>query len=496
MKVQNKILKSAELILVAMGLSAVSAAQVTPGNGRNPVGGGNLENDIHTGPSSASGHGSAYAGPVFDGGSVFVDIGVQEALELSIETMALGGPDPIGVRPPKQHKKIRLAGGAPGNAGMILVNPNAPDKKSRRLASNSSMITGVFGIDGSIVVDLPELADEVFVQGVEVTPIGGAYSGIRKIVPPGQLVDPLGLTWDAQAISDAVRGATRDMGDELFSLRFFGAARMAGLDRSVDVTVVLGREPAGGKGGFTLALDPTLAQRTVLVDLDDDDGAVFHFQSMEELSDAIQAVIVLDAFANVDMELAAATAQLEALRARPGQDIGRCGTPRRPGLPGKKTSGRYTGPIDDAGSVTVAVPEKLVLDTLWEVLGQIAAPKRAGDKKPALPTKSGGARYNGQIGDAGAVVVDLTGSEESATFSKLGRLDDPRRAGDKKPAVARKSGAGRYSGAIGDAGERTAHLKSELDSFDKARRMVGSLGSASRTVDLLRHKLGSGGHTR
>jgi hypothetical protein len=484
MSVHQQIVRNAEWISIALATSFVASAQMTAGDGGNPC--GSLADDIRPGLTDW-GHGAAHAGPVLDGGSVFVDLGGAEPLVLIFEPSPFGGADPRGVRPTRNPPRVRLAGGTPGNAGAILVDLDAPGGPAHRRALGSAVISGVFDLDGSFVVDLPGMAGEVTVQGVEVTPLGGAFSGIRRILPDGQLVDPDAPTWEASAISDAVRRATRNPCESLVRLRFFGAARLAGLQRSADVTVVLGREPA--TGGHVLALSALLAQRTGLVDPGDDGGARFHFRTAEELSAAVEAVILLDAFADAELELEWARAQLDALRALPGGDVGRCGTLDRAITRRDSGSRAHGGALGDAG-VTVVQP---VLELSWNLLAGLAAPQGAGDKQPVIGRKDGAGRYTGAIADSGDVVIQLPQDEEvEATLGDAVELDAPQRAGDKQPVIGRKDGAGSYSGAIGDAGERMA----DLDRSDKTRRAAQSLDSATRTLELLRRRLGPGGHIR
>src|SRR5262245_32894119 len=178
MKIQHTIRKSAVFTLWAASLAAAASAQLTPGSGKNPLGPGNLANDLRPSPTvtTGAGQGASFAGKVKNAGSIFVDLGADESLVLSVEGLAPVATNPMGVIAPREHKKLRLAGGTPGNAGAILVNLRAPATKSGHLAANSAMISARFGASGSFVVDLPDLADEVFVQGFEATPIGGAYS--------------------------------------------------------------------------------------------------------------------------------------------------------------------------------------------------------------------------------------------------------------------------------------------------------------------------------
>jgi hypothetical protein len=325
----------------------------------------------------------------------------------------------------------------------------------------------VFGDAGAFLVDLPELGGEFFVQGIEFTPIGGMRSGVRRLVPPGHFVDPSPSIGGKQAIADAVERATRKQG--LVSQRFFGAARMTGVQGAADVGVVLGKTIVEGKDSYSLYLGQALALRTALADLGSD-GVTFHFQSAEELSGAIEAVVYLDAFADLDLQLEWARAELLARRAQPGMRIPRCGTDLT-GDGGPRVDG-VTALSDD--------------------------PLRAGDKISLPQRKSGGASiFTGTIHDGGTMSATLAPDAIVSGFETLTRLDEPRRAGDKNPLPTTKdTGSGRYQGAIGDAGSVEVNLPPVLaQGIGEARRAVETLESVSRQIDLLRDGLvHSGGH--
>jgi len=453
-----------EMILLAVGLSAVGSAQGLAG-GKKPF--GDLGHDLVPGVD-VGGHGQAqrYDGPVLDAGSVFVDIGQDEALSLSFETWTIP-TDPRGIRPPRLQPRLRLAGGTPGNAGAVLVSLAAPAPGTKDLAASAAAIHGVFGDAGSFLVDLPELGGEFFVQGIEVTAIGGVRSGVRRLVPPGHLVDPSPSFGGAQAISDAVERATRKQG--VVYQRFVGAARMAGVQGAADVGVVLGKTVVEGKDSYSMHLGPALALRTALAE-PGSDGATFHFQSAAELSGAIEAVITLDAFADLDLQLEWARADLFARRVQPGMHLPRCGT---------QPTGDGGAQVGDATALT-------------------DEPLRAGDKVSLPQRKAGGARRStGALGDGGTMSATLAMDGVVSGFETLTRLAEPRRAMDKDPLpTTQATGSGRYTGAIGDAGSFEVNLPPALaQDLAKARRTVETLESVARQVDLLRDGLQhSGGH--
>ena len=456
MKIQGKILKSAGMILLS---GAIASAQATPGGSGHPL--GSLANDIRPSPApTIGGQGSRYAGPILDGGSTFVDLGSDERLVLTVGSGS-----------------VRLSGGTPGNAGAILVDLKKPSKKTQRLPADSAAIQGSFGMDGSFTVDLPPVRDEVFVQGVEFTPIGGSYSGIARIAPPGQELSDVEVSWDANAISDAVRRATSNMGDELVRMRFFGAARRAGVNGSADITIELGKELQDGKASYALHVGAALAQRTMLVDAGGD-APVLHFRRASEVADAIESLFQLDAFAGIENDLAAARIQLDALREQAGH--GRAFIPRCPPTITLPHLGK--GPAVEFGDAS-----------------SISEPRRAGDKQVIPEQKAGGAgRFAGQIKDGGTITVDLGDDMPVvAGVDGLGQIAEPQRAGDKQALPAEKTGgSGRYTGPIGDAGTRTVDLSRQLaQAIGNARKTVESLGSVARSVELMRHELQhSGGH--
>jgi hypothetical protein len=425
-KFQNNILKGVEMIILAASLGAAASAQITPGRGDSPFE-GNLKNDIREGPDRNVGQGGAFDGPVLEGGSVFVDLDGKDHLELSIETWPVSGKDPQGVRPPRLERKktVRLAGGKPQNAGAILVSLSEPARRSTRLASPEAVIMGFFEADGSFAVDLPDVDEDVFVQGMEFTPLGNATSGIFRVASSGAMLPLEPSTWDAESISDAVHQATQDLRDELVSLRFFGAARMGKLSGNVNVTVLLGRSLEHGRETLSMFLRPALARRLELVSLGEDRGVTFFARDVKSLVGAVEAVIMLDAFDGMNVDLQWARARLEAMRTRPGHPV----QPESPD---------------------------------FQRLGQLDEPRRAGEKQP-LPElrKHGAGKFEGTIHDAGSVRVDLGDEEESVVggVEVLGQLDEPRRAGEKQPLPKRKRhGGSRYAGSIDDAGARMADL--------------------------------------
>lgn len=471
MKIQSKIQKSVEMILWAAVLGAAASAQRggTPGRGGSSAG-GNLKNDIvETVPIGEFGQ---YTGPIFDAGSIFVDLALEDELEVTIEVWPVGS-GPHGVRPPQEEqKKVRLAGGAPGNAGVILINPNAPGDKSKHLRTGSVAISGVFAADGSILVDLPELESDVYVQGVEVTHLGNHLSDIFRVKPPGEIAPPE-FSWEANQILDAALRATKDLGPgDKVTVRLFGAARVGGVDGYADVTVTLGRE----RRGFSLYLGQDLVERTGVVDLDGEAGATFHFRRAEDLAEALEAVVLLDAFAGLDFELEAARLNLAALRNKPGV-FGRCGTPDAPSGGGH---GQQASTPTESREREVTLTNTGETPEFGDESPLAGDPGRASGKQTKPAHKNRG-RFNGTIRDGGSVTVE---DEEGlvAGWEVVEILGSPRRAGKPTPEI-KPVGGKPYGGPVGDAGSRTIDLRS------KARRTMEDLQSASRTLDLLRQKL-------
>jgi hypothetical protein len=354
MNVKKQILRS----VVVMSTALVPAAGVVFGDG----GGRALR------------PGAELAEPVRDGGAVFVDVGDGEALELMLEWRS----DPQGFRP--SRAALRLAGGTPGNVGAIVLSLSA-ERRAALPSLDSAVIPGVFGPDGSIVVELPRREGTVFAQGFEVTRADDRRSGIREIAPEGGIA--------TAAISAAVRGAASEAP---VSLRFFGAARLAGLQRSVDATVVLGRDLASD--GYVLAVPAALARRTALVGRTLGDGVLLRFRDVEELTAAVEAVTVLAAFADLGPTRRSFTVQ-----------------------------GPFPGSlVDDGGEVVAQFPEDEGIDVTFDPLARLDKPERAGEKHP-LPTPKGTvARHDGALGDAGERT--LTSSLVESALRTLDLLRD------------------------------------------------------------------------
>jgi hypothetical protein len=95
------------------------------------------------------------------------------------------------------------------------------------------------------------------------------------------------------------------------------------------------------------------------------------------------------------------------------------------------------------------------------------------------------------VGDAGSVMVDNTAQDETEIVGgteTLGKLADPKRAGNKGPAAPR---SGRFTGSIGDAGSHGVDPlpPQDIDSGYYRTHPAASFENVQRKLDLLRSRL-------
>jgi len=378
--------------------------------------------------------GGALAGRrVRDGGTVFVDLTAKEGLELSFEASEIVGGALRSKPGDVPMKKVRLAGGTPGFAGGVMVSLNEPQAKISKLRGGA-VISGSFGMDGSIVVELPaDLDQTVYVQGFEVTRLGGAYSGILRIDPNTAPAPAIEASFEASPISSAVHRALKgQQGEQPIRLRFFGAASIGDLQRAADVTVVLSKE----KDSFALYMGRDLAEAAAVVDLNGEPGRVRFYATEPELSDAVEALVFLEAFSDMAQSSGRPTISLPVVASKSsfsqatapttqvevGVDLGAAAelevsgwdaqrlhlNPRRAQKNDDSKAKPFTGPIHDGGTVTVdpsSDDEQLKVGG-WDAQRLHLNPRRAqkNDDSKAKP-------FTGPIHDGGTVTVDLPGDD-------------------------------------------------------------------------------------
>jgi hypothetical protein len=250
--------------------------------------------------------------------------------------------------------------------------------------------------------------------------------------------------------------------------------------------------PDRARGGYVLSLSAALAQRAALVDRTVDGGVRLGFRDVEGLAAAIEAVLVLDAFA----DLGESHEALQVQGPLPGTLVG------------------------NGGDVVVHLPQEGVLVPTFDTVSRLAPPQRAGDKHPLPTRKDTAARHSGAVDDGGDAVVDFPpvgAGEVVVIFDPISTLAPPQRAGDKHPLPSGKDSAARHSGAVADGGDVVVDLPDDGDGivvtfdpvsslapgqragdkhgfpdpsgFRAGRDTARGLQSALRTLDLLRHRL-------
>jgi hypothetical protein len=246
-------------------------------------------------------------GVVFDGGTIYVDVLNQPGLTLGVQVAPIDDR-PTGIRPPR--RKVVLAGGTPGDGGIIVVSSQPPRHQHLSPAS-SAMITGSFGMDGTFVVPLPGDLEDIWVEGWEVgSQLGHQSTGALHVGAAGQDDE---LSWDAAALADAIQGALHPEGQPT-KIRFQGAASLGELSGPVEFEAVIA--PSGG--GFQLAFDGPLGQVTATVDANGAPNAA-QVASPADLVQALTSASSLSAIRTLpdfpgDRRLAAKA--LSSLRAR------------------------------------------------------------------------------------------------------------------------------------------------------------------------------------
>lgn len=470
-------------------VSALGSAQRvgTPGGG----GGGNLANDIRERPipetsfdanrieeglprrAGAVGslendvvvsHDPTLGGPVLDGGTIYVDVGQDAGLEISVEVTAIQGPDPFGIRPGAQKKtSVRLAGGKPGDAGVILFSSSSSaahagaGKAGHVRAADLAKIAGFFGKDGSFVVELPELPDAdaghgIYARGLDLA--SKTWSGVVNLGEESSAPEVL-TSFEAEAISNAVRGVTRNEEEGGVRLRFYGLATIGELQRAADLTVVLRAEP----DGFSLL---RLA-----------DGAVFSFRTVEQASAAVKAMMILEAFSSFEQEIEGARLQSAGRRARISSikdSLSRAAEPTRwveRTLEGEETA--EVG-VEIGGSASIG-----------EKPHGIQPPASSAPEAPAHGT------YDDPIRDGGSIDVGLSPDQPVENAWSAARLDGQPRRAEKSPESTSKGAV--YSGPIEDADSRTVVLEDEAEAAGHARRALEGLDLVERTLEILRQRL-------
>ncbi len=422
---------------------------------------------------------------IHDAGTFYVDLEVNPGLELDVELLAQLDKPFRAER--EKVGRLRLSGGQPGNAGAIVLSASGAGNDG---LLRGPAIAGVFGEDGSFVVELPALSSGMmdhtfYAQGVELSGAGAqaATSARSRILPvggvDGWVETRLGeeMSWTVEEISDAVRRATKDLLDEeVARMRLYGPASLATLDGFVDVTVELSKE----KGGFLLHVGP-LAQVSRLVPAEDRDGASFHFRTAEELAGAVEAVAVLATFGDIETELSWAQARLEAERARMKGSVGAKAAGQHAGQPSTADRNRRASAPTAMVRRELGDDEAIVLGGATPIDGK---PHRAGKREPEPARPSRDSHFTGPIRDAGT--VDLGEDEEVVSgWSATEIKNKPRRAG--KAELGKTPHDSYFTGPVHDAG--TVKVDLSAQDFDKARREAGSLGSASRHLDLLRKQV-------
>lgn len=395
-------------------------------------GSGNVIEDAVT-PYAPSG--TSFVGPVQDGGTIVVDLSGDEAAELDlsfevIEPLA----DPLtATKNSKPNYHLRLSGGEPLQPAAIVVRNDLPQGGGRKaFLAGASGVQGVFGMDGSFVVELPGdvLRHPLFAQGFA---LSGGDSGTQILQPkPSKKLrmqmngvdgtasadvvlesEVSGVSWSAEPIADAAHGIMdKTPAGKWSKVRFLGKADYANLDEIVDITVELKAEPQGG--GFTLRLSEDLAERTAIVSLEDEGTErKMHFATMDELAQAVVDIALVDTFSDeLGMAVSWSTESLADARVTLEDAYAQSQSIRRDapgGRPARNTNkfARQAGP-------TNLVERSIELETDPSVGPQAGSasgidfePHAA--KKPARPAKKSAARFDGTLGEGGNVTVQLGG---------------------------------------------------------------------------------------
>ena len=382
--------------------------------------------------------GASFAGPVQDAGTIVVDLAGSQALELelSFEVIARLADPRTATKTSKQRNtyRLKLSGGEPLQPAAILVRNDLPAGGGKRaFLAGASGVQGVFEMDGTFVVELPDDVlrhGPLFAQGFA---LSGGDSGTQILQPkPSKKLrmqmngvdgfasadvvlesEASGVSWSAEPIADAVHGMLdKTPAGKRTKARFLGKADYAGLDEIVDVTVELQAQPQGG--GFTLRLGEDLAERTGLVSPEDEGTErKMHFATVDELAQAVMDVALIDAFsAELDVavswsaeSLADARVTLEDAYAQ-SQSIRRDAPGGRPARSTQKFA-RQSGPTNLVERTIELEADTAVGVQAGNASGIGFEPHAA--KKPARPAKKSAARFDGTLGEGGDVTVRLGG---------------------------------------------------------------------------------------
>ena len=390
----------------------------------------------------------SFAGPVQDAGTIVIDLNGDEAAELGlsfevIEPLA----DPLTASKPSNKGgpyRLRLSGGQPLQAAAIVIRNDLPTKGGRKaFLAGAAGVQGVFGMDGSFVVELPAdvLRHPLYAQGFA---LSGGDSGTQILMPKpskklvmqmngvdgtaeAQVVldQEVEVSFAAEPIADAAHGILEKTPAGKWSrARFMGKGTFAGLDEIVDVTVELRSEPQGG--GFTLRLSDDLAVRNALVSVGDEGSERrMHFATMNELAEAIVDIALVDTFSD-ELGLAVSWSAESLADARITLQNAQTQSIRRDapgGRPARSTQkfARHSGPTNVVER-TVELEEDKEVDALAGTASGIDMEPHAA-KKPARPAQKSGARFTGTLGEGGDVTVKLAAQSFTKFLRETRELD-------------------------------------------------------------------------
>jgi len=362
-------------------------------------------------PHLAQAGGTTRAAP---GALLHVEVGLDTGLRLEWAPSDGGAP------------RLRLAGGTPGRAGALTVESLALADGTR--LPRPVLFTGRFGADGALVVELPATSAAVRARGLELD--GGVTTSRTELVAAPA---------EASAFAVDVHRAVVALGqDERVQLHLLGSARLGTLQAWVDTRLEVRRE------GEALVLAGAAGV------------AELSFASEAELVRGLEAVTLLQTFASLEGELVGG-GTLEKL-VTPGAATPIPGDPleggkKKPAIPGKKQTKPFDGPLPDGGLVEVELP---TLDTTvvtgTDTLGALDEPDRAGNKRPPIPGKKQAKPSDGPLLDGGVVEVVPPTTTVVTNTDTLGALDEPDRAGDKRPPIPGKKQAKPFDGPLLDGG--------------------------------------------
>ncbi|HEX6883905.1 MAG TPA: hypothetical protein VF530_11035 [Planctomycetota bacterium] len=338
-----------------------------------------------------------------------MEIALENSLHLSVETVRVPVQGTLGGS--AVERRLLLSGGQPGNVGAIVLGG------AGQAHTRGAVLPGIFELDGSFLVTLPEAAFQpgITAQGFE---LHGRVGSPIASLEGSPAVEHGSVLESVQGL--AVGERTR--------LRLVGSARLASLREAFDLSVEVARD----EQGFALHLGRDLLRST---GLSEGGEAVLSFARAADVADALESVALLRAFAPIE----------EALGAR--RDSG---------------SRAHIERSSPAGG--------------WDNLRIPDGPRRAGDRQP-LPTpptgKSQTKPFEGSLGDAGSVEAPVPPTGPVTTWDVLDPpLDDPRRAGDRQPLPTPPTGKSQtkpFEGPLGDAGSRGAELAFAARTLDLMR---------------------------